>query len=53
MLLKAGAEIYQRYLKLKAKLMGLPVLGNHDIVAPLPGMPELKFSFQSSARINH
>jgi oligoendopeptidase F len=40
---KAGT--YRRYLKLKAKLMGLPLLGNHDIVAPLPDAPELKFTF--------
>ncbi len=40
---KAGS--YRRYLKLKAKLMGLPILGNHDIVAPLPDMPERKFTF--------
>ena len=43
-----GAEIYRRYLKLKAKLMGLPVLGNHDIIAPLPESPERKFSFHQA-----
>jgi oligoendopeptidase F len=43
-----GAGIYRRYLKLKAKLMGLPVLGNHDILAPLPDAPELKFTFQQA-----
>ncbi len=46
-----GVKTYQRYLKLKAKLMGLPVLGNHDIVAPLPGMPELKFSFNQAQKL--
>lgn len=40
-----GAASYRRYLKLKAKLMELPVLGNHDIVAPLPDTPELKYTF--------
>ncbi len=39
---------YRRYLKLKAKLMGLPLLGNHDIVAPLPDTPELKFTFEDA-----
>jgi oligoendopeptidase F len=39
---------YRRYLKLKAKLMGLPVLGNHDIIAPLPNSPEMKFTFQEA-----
>lgn len=50
-LLKAvetGAESYRRYLKLKAKLMDLPVLGNHDIMAPLPNTLELKFTFQEA-----
>lgn len=36
---------YRHYLKLKAKLMNIPVLGNHDMVAPLPKAPELKFTF--------
>ncbi len=43
-----GADIYRRYLKLKAKLMGLPLLGNHDIVAPLPDSPERKFTFEEA-----
>jgi len=43
-----AAETYRRYLKLKAKLMNLPVLGNHDIVAPLPDAPELKFTFKDA-----
>lgn len=50
-LLKAveeGAGTYRRYLKLKAKLMDLSVLGNHDILAPLPDAPELKFTFQQA-----
>jgi oligoendopeptidase F len=43
-----GAMSYRRYLKLKAKLMNLPVLGNHDIIAPLPDMPELKYTFRQA-----
>ena len=43
-----GSVTYRRYLKLKAKLMDLPVLGNHDIIAPLPDMPELKFTYQQA-----
>jgi oligoendopeptidase F len=43
-----NAGIYRRYLKLKAKQMGLPVLGNHDIVAPLTSMPEKKYTFEES-----
>jgi oligoendopeptidase F len=43
-----GAESYRRYLKMKAKLMGLPTLANHDIVAPLPNSPEQKFTYQQA-----
>ena len=46
---KAGS--YRRYLKLKAKLMNLPILGNHDIVAPLPDMPERKFTFEEAQNL--
>lgn len=46
--IEEGASTYRRYLKLKAKLMGLPELGNHDIVAPLPEAPELKFTFKQA-----
>jgi oligoendopeptidase F len=46
--IQEGSTTYQRYLKMKAKLMGLPVLGNHDIVAPLPDSPELKFTYQQA-----
>jgi oligoendopeptidase F len=38
------ASLYRRYLKLKAKLMGLPRLGCHDIVAPLPDAPKMRFT---------
>jgi oligoendopeptidase F len=43
--IEEGAASYRRYLKLKAKLMNLPILGNHDIIAPLPDMPELKYTY--------
>ncbi len=46
-----GSTSYRRYLKLKAKLMDLPVLGNHDIVAPLPESSELKFTFQQAQNL--
>lgn len=46
-----GAESYRHYLKLKAKLMNQPMLGNHDIVAPLPGSTELKFTFQEAQEL--
>ncbi len=50
-LLKAVEEnvgVYQRYLRLKAKLMGLPKLGCHDIIAPLPDAPDMKFTFEQA-----
>jgi oligoendopeptidase F len=43
-----NACVYRRYLKLKAQLMNLPILGNHDIVAPLPSTPVLKFTFDEA-----
>jgi oligoendopeptidase F len=49
--LEEGTKTYRRYLKMKAKLMNLPVLGNHDIVAPLPDAPELKFTYQQAQNL--
>jgi len=46
--IEENAGIYRRYLKLKAKLMELPVLGNHDIVAPLHGLPDLTFTYKQA-----
>jgi len=46
--IEENALSYQHYLKLKAKLMNLPVLGNHDIMAPLPEAPELKFTYEQA-----
>jgi oligoendopeptidase F len=46
--IEANAGKYRSYLKLKAKLMGLDKLGNYDIVAPLPDMPEWKFTFEEA-----
>ena len=49
--IEENADTYRRYLKLKAKLMNLPILGNHDIVAPLPDAPELKFTFEEAQNL--
>jgi len=49
--IEENAKSYRRYLELKAKLMKLPTLGNHDLVAPLPDMPELKFSFHQAQEL--
>jgi len=42
------ASLYRRYLKLKAKMMGLPKLGCHDIMAPLPDAPTMKFDYEKA-----
>jgi oligoendopeptidase F len=46
-----GAVSYQQYLKTKAKLMDLSVMGNHDLVAPLPDTPEMKFTFKQAQEL--
>jgi oligoendopeptidase F len=40
--------LYQRYLRLKARIMKLPKLGCHDINAPLPDAPDMKFDFDKA-----
>ena len=40
--------LYRRYLRLKARLMGLEKLANYDIVAPLPQAPEMKYTWRES-----
>jgi oligoendopeptidase F len=46
--MEGSVESYRRYLRLKAKLMGLTKLGNWDIVAPLPKAPEKKYTWEES-----
>ncbi|MGD6933629.1 MAG: M3 family oligoendopeptidase [Candidatus Bathyarchaeia archaeon] len=46
--IEEGSKTYRCYLKMKAKLMNLPVLGNHDIIAPLPDSPEMKFTYEQA-----
>ncbi|MHA1155945.1 MAG: M3 family oligoendopeptidase [Candidatus Heimdallarchaeota archaeon] len=53
-LLKAIDEhshIYRRYLKLKAKMLGLPKLANYDITAPLPDAPDIKYDFKKAEEL--
>jgi oligoendopeptidase F len=40
--------LYWRYLKLKAKLMGLPKLWRHDLMAPLPGTKKTKITYEKA-----
>ena len=43
-----SAELFQRYLRLKAKIMNLPRLGGHDIWAPIPDAPDIKFDYDKA-----
>jgi oligoendopeptidase F len=43
-----NVSLYQRYLKVKTKIMKLPKLGCHDIIAPLPDAPDMKFDFDKA-----
>jgi oligoendopeptidase F len=49
--IEKNVSVYQYYLKLKAKLMKLPILGNHDVVAPLHDLPELQFTLQEAQKL--
>jgi oligoendopeptidase F len=46
--IQKNAGLYQRYLKLKAKLMKMPKLANYDLWAPLPQAPSATFSWTDS-----
>lgn len=46
--IRRNTGLYQRYLRLKAKLMGLKKLANYDIAAPLPNSPEMKYGWKKS-----
>jgi oligoendopeptidase F len=48
--IEQNVGLYQRYLRVKAKLMGLPKLANYDIVAPLPSTPEKEYTWYDSRR---
>jgi len=46
--IEKNAGLYQRYLRIKAKLMDLPKLANYDLAAPLPKMPDKKYSWSEA-----
>ena len=46
--IEQNVNLYRRYLKLKARIMGLERLANYDIVAPLPKSPEMKYSWNEA-----
>jgi oligoendopeptidase F len=47
---KENVELHQRYLRLKAKLMGLEKLANYDLNAPLPNTPGRKYKWSQSRK---
>ncbi|MHA1247067.1 MAG: M3 family oligoendopeptidase [Candidatus Thorarchaeota archaeon] len=46
--IEKNVDLYREYLRLKAKLMDLPKLGNWDIVAPLPNAPDMQFKWEEA-----
>jgi len=46
-----NADVYRRYLKLKAKLLNVPKLNYADVLAPLLEMPEKKYSWNETKKI--
>ncbi|UCC33982.1 MAG: M3 family oligoendopeptidase, partial [Candidatus Bathyarchaeota archaeon] len=46
--IEKNVGLYQRYLRLKAKLMGLDKLANYDVVAPLPNAPEMDYAWEKA-----
>jgi oligoendopeptidase F len=48
--IQKNVKLYQRYLMIKAKLMGLPKLANYDLVAPLPKTPEKTYAWTDARK---
>ncbi len=48
--IEQNVGLYQRYLGLKTKLMGLTKLANYDILAPLPNTPEKDYTWSDSRK---
>lgn len=48
--IEKSVGLYQRYLRLKTKLMGLKKLASYDLVAPLPNAPEMKYRWKESRK---
>ncbi len=45
---RRNSGLCQRYFRLKAGLLGLPILGSWDLRAPLPGAPEHQYSWEET-----
>lgn len=48
--IEKNVGLYQRYLRLKAKLMGLDKLANYDVVAPLPNAPKMDYIWREARK---
>jgi len=48
--IEKNVGLYQRYLGLKAKLMGLDTLANYDMVAPLPNAPDMDYDWKEARK---
>ncbi|MGY5862745.1 MAG: M3 family metallopeptidase [Candidatus Thorarchaeota archaeon] len=48
--IEKNVEVYRKYLKIKAKIMGFKKLGNWDIMAPLPNAPEMKYTWNDARK---
>jgi len=46
--IEKNVRLYRRYLRLKAKLMGLDKLANYDIIAPLPSAPKMNYGWKEA-----
>ncbi len=46
--IEKNVSLYQRYLRIKTKLMDLPKLANYDLFAPLPKAPDKEYSWKES-----
>ncbi len=49
--IEKNVGVLQRYLKLKAKAMGLEKLGNYDETAPLPNAPDKEYTWEESRKL--
>ncbi len=50
-IIEKNVDVVRKYLKLKAKVMGLEKLGNWDLVAPLPNIPEKKYGWDDARKL--
>ncbi|MFW9979733.1 MAG: M3 family metallopeptidase, partial [Candidatus Thorarchaeota archaeon] len=49
--IEKNVKTVQDYLKLKANVMGLDILGNWDLPAPLPNVPDKKWTWNDSRKL--